>query len=199
MRAHTSDRDVLWQSFIQGEYEPVRLSNPKMIIDLGANVGYSGAFFLSKYPTATVLAVEPDPDNYAICLRNLAPYGQRAKVIQGAAWPECAKLVLDKGTYQETAVIGRREWGLQPREQARMPTLRSTLMTLGHSSACVTFLKLICCENRHREKLNSNCFREILRSGCRALKNLCIELHGPDCGRFLPGPVQILLRTGAAA
>ncbi|MGC2830246.1 MAG: hypothetical protein WB994_11450, partial [Candidatus Acidiferrum sp.] len=67
MRTHTSDRDVLRQVFIQGEYQAVELSNPKTIIDLGANVGFASAYFLSKYPTASVLAVEPDPGNYEVC------------------------------------------------------------------------------------------------------------------------------------
>ena len=47
MRTHTSDRDVLRQVFIQGEYQAVELSNPKTIIDLGANVGFASAYFLS--------------------------------------------------------------------------------------------------------------------------------------------------------
>jgi hypothetical protein len=83
MRTCTSDREVLGQVFIQREHEPLELSQPKMILDLGANVGYSSAYSLSKYPTANVLAVEPDPGNYAMCCRNLAPFGQRAKVMQG--------------------------------------------------------------------------------------------------------------------
>src|SRR5256885_16984483 len=63
MRLGTSDREVLGQIFIEEEYRPLVLSSPQAIIDLGANVGYSSAYFLSQYPNATVLAVEPDPDN----------------------------------------------------------------------------------------------------------------------------------------
>ena len=56
----SSDRLALHQIFIEEEYEPLALSHPTAILDLGANVGYSSAYFLSKYPTARVVAVEPD-------------------------------------------------------------------------------------------------------------------------------------------
>ena len=179
MRTHTSDRDVLWQVFIQEEYEPVKLSNPEMIIDLGANVGYSGAYFLSKYPTATVLAVEPDPDNYAICLHNLAPYGQRAKVIQGAAWPECANVVLDKGTYRDG-----RDWATRVRPATESASTNAdagingydveTLISLC-SSAEVDLLK-IDIEGSELELFSRNTETWLPR-----VKNLCVELHGQDC------------------
>ncbi len=53
----SSDRRVLHQVFVQEEYEPLALGHPTAIVDLGANVGYSSAYFLSKYPTARVVAV----------------------------------------------------------------------------------------------------------------------------------------------
>jgi FkbM family methyltransferase len=179
MRTRASDRDVLWQVFIQGEYEPVKLSNPKVIIDLGANVGYSAAFFLSKYPTATVLAVEPDPDNYAICCRNLAPYGERAKVIQGAVWPERVTLVLDKGTFGDG-----RDWATRVRtatESARShgdPEINGydveTLIGLCASPE-VDLLK-IDIETSELELFSRNTERWLPH-----VKNLCIELHGQEC------------------
>jgi FkbM family methyltransferase len=179
IRTHASDRDVLWQVFIQGEYGPVELSNPKVIIDLGANVGYSAAYFLSKYPTAAVLAVEPDPDNYAICVRNLAPYGQRAKVIHGAAWPERRKLVLDKGTYGDG-----RDWAtrVKPATEGAGSNADAgidgydveTLIGLCNSPE-VDLLK-IDIERSELELFSRNTERWLPR-----VKNLCIELHGQDC------------------
>jgi hypothetical protein len=58
--------------------------------------GYASADFLSKYLTARVLAVEPDLRNYAICWKNLEPFGERTKVIQGGGVNR-TKLALDKG------------------------------------------------------------------------------------------------------
>ena len=71
LRIGSSDREVLAQIFIEKEYEPIAAGSPKTILDLGANVGYSSAYFMTNYPEASVLAVEPDAGNYAMCRRNL--------------------------------------------------------------------------------------------------------------------------------
>lgn len=177
MRTHTSDREVLGQVFIEREYEPVALCQPKMILDLGANVGYSSAYFLSRYPTASVLAVEPDPDNYGICCRNLAPYGPRAKVVQGAVWPESAKLALDKGTYRDG-----RDWATRVRVATQnsaasadivgydMPTL------IGMCRDPEIDLLKIDIERSELELFSRN-----TESWLPQVRNLCIELHGADC------------------
>jgi FkbM family methyltransferase len=50
--------------------------------------------FLSRYPEATVIAVEPDPDNYAILKQNTAPFGQRVVTLNSAIWSEDGRLKL---------------------------------------------------------------------------------------------------------
>lgn len=179
MRTHTSDRDVLWQVFIQGEYEPVELSDPKTIIDLGANVGYASAYFLSKYPTAAVLAVEPDPDNYKMCCRNLAPCGQRAKIVQGAAWPECAKLALDKGTY-----LDGRDWATRVKLGIKSGGSNTDSQINGYDVATLISL----CGSSNIDLLKIDIERSELELFARGteswlpqIKNLCVELHGLDC------------------
>lgn len=44
--------------------------HPKIIYDLGANVGVSSLFFASLYPQATVYGFEPLPENFEVCLLN---------------------------------------------------------------------------------------------------------------------------------
>lgn len=178
MRTHTSDRDVLQQVFIQGEYEPVDLSNPKTIIDLGANVGYSAAYFLTKYPTATVLAVEPDAGNYLACCRNLEPFGTKAKIIHGAAWAERTTLLVERGTYRDG-----REWSTQVRH-APESNLSGQDCVQGYdmnaliemSAASEIDLLKIDIERSELELFSRNTDQWLPR-----IKNLCIELHGTDC------------------
>lgn len=43
-----------------------------LIIDLGANIGASATYFLLTYPSARVLAVEPDRDNFELLVANTA-------------------------------------------------------------------------------------------------------------------------------
>jgi FkbM family methyltransferase len=177
MRSHTSDRTVLGQVFIEREYEPVELSNPSMILDLGANVGYSSAYFLSKYPTASVLAIEPDPGNYEICRRNLAPFGRRATVIHGAAWPERTKLILHRGAYRDG-----REWTTQVRPAEQNPEAQAEI----DAYDVPTLIRM--CDAPEVDLLKIDIERSEIELFSRnadhwlpLIKNLCIELHGPDC------------------
>jgi len=62
-----------------------------LIVDCGANVGYSTVYFLTRYPRAKVIAVDPDPDNYALLEANVAPYGARCRPIRSAVWSSILK------------------------------------------------------------------------------------------------------------
>jgi len=50
------------------------LDNPKTIIDVGANIGYSSIFFARNYPDTTIHAIEPVKDNFSYLLLNVAEY-----------------------------------------------------------------------------------------------------------------------------
>ena len=177
LRIGSSDREALGQIFIEKEYESIAVGSPKTILDLGANVGYSSAYFLSKYPDASVVAVEPDSGNYAMCRRNLEPYGSRARVVHGAVWPERRKLAVDRGAWRDG-----REWTAQvrPAEEENassesvdgydMPTL------IGLSGATEIDLLKIDIERSELELFSRN-----TESWLPHIRNLCIELHGPDC------------------
>jgi len=111
-RSGTTDAAVFRQIFIEREYECLDdIAEPALILDCGANVGYSSAYFLSRFPHARVIAVEPDPGNFALLTRNLAPYGGRAELIQSAVWSHRTWLQLSP----ETAGPGQ-EWGRTVRE-----------------------------------------------------------------------------------
>lgn len=115
VRPDTSDQAVFWQVFIGLEYACVTSPNPpRYIIDCGANVGYTAAYFLTKFPSARVVAVEPDPGNAEMCRRNLAPYGDRAYVLEAGIWSHRAGLVIS-----ETPFRDGREWARQVREVGR--------------------------------------------------------------------------------
>lgn len=97
-RAHTSDLDVFTQIFVEREYAPLDTLPRRahgFIIDAGANVGYSSAYLLTRFPNATLIALEPAPDNYAILVQNLAPYGPRAICLQAALWSHETTLTID--------------------------------------------------------------------------------------------------------
>lgn len=86
-RCGTSDIDVFRQIFVEREYACLdNVSEPDLIVDCGANVGYSSAYFLSTFPQCSVIAIEPDPSNVTVLEANLAPYGDRVTVIRAGVW-----------------------------------------------------------------------------------------------------------------
>ena len=60
---------VLHDIMVHREYEP--RGAPRVIFDLGANVGFASLFFWRRYPDARVIAVEADPVTYGRLVRNV--------------------------------------------------------------------------------------------------------------------------------
>ncbi len=78
-RAGTSDTwimlEVLMQSGDKAEYWlPSDKSSPKVILDIGANIGCTAVYFANRYPTAIIHSFEPDPANFELLSLNTAPY-----------------------------------------------------------------------------------------------------------------------------
>lgn len=93
----SSDMLNWWAIFERKDYEPIAEmipSGPVKILDLGAYVGYSAAYFLEKRPLAAVLAVEPDESNFNMLLKNV-----RDGVIPKwcAVWSSGTSLKIEKG------------------------------------------------------------------------------------------------------
>src|ERR1700730_1909753 len=109
-RPRSSDMEVFSQIFFFHEYRCLsELRSPKLIVDLGANVGYASAYFLTRFRDCSVIAVEPDPDNFIALQKNLTPYsGNRVKTIRAAVWPRSERLQLDL-----THAGQGQEWGVR--------------------------------------------------------------------------------------
>lgn len=81
IRPGTSDSEVFDQVFIDRQYAaPVPaafrrwVDDPKIIVDAGANVGYSAIYFAETYPQARILAIEPDHENARTLRENTRNY-----------------------------------------------------------------------------------------------------------------------------
>ena len=111
-RYGSSDLDVFEQIFVKQTYRCLLdVSEPKLIVDCGANVGYSSVYFLSRFPEAHVVAIEPDLDNYSMCQKNLSPYAERVTLLRAGIWTHDAPLIVCRGQYGDG-----REWAVQVRE-----------------------------------------------------------------------------------
>ncbi len=123
-RPHSSDPQVYYQVFLQRQYGCVDdLTDVGLILDCGANVGYSAAYFLTQFPNSFLIAVEPDPDNYQLLCENLAPYGQSVQPLHMAVWSHPVPLTMAEIPYRDG-----REWARQvrPCQVGELPSFMAT-------------------------------------------------------------------------
>jgi FkbM family methyltransferase len=74
LRTKTSDFFTFFQLFIRDEYNINFDCHPQFIIDGGANIGLFAIYIKNKYPEATIICIEPDPENFELLLKNVSPY-----------------------------------------------------------------------------------------------------------------------------
>lgn len=111
-RANTTDIRVFKEIFVEKEYSFLdEIADIDLIVDCGANVGYSSAYFLSRFPHSLLAAIEPDKENYEVLERNLLPYNNRAMLIRGAIWPYKTILKISSENYRDGG-----EWSRQVTE-----------------------------------------------------------------------------------
>jgi FkbM family methyltransferase len=63
-----------------------------VIVDIGANIGISALYFLTRNPACHVWCYEPNPRNVERLRQNLAPYLDRVTITQAAVGPERGRM-----------------------------------------------------------------------------------------------------------
>jgi FkbM family methyltransferase len=94
LRLRNSDVTLLRSVFLDGEYDWSFLKQPRVIVDAGANVGFTSVLFANRYGDARIIAIEPESSNCDLLRKNAAPYPQ-IEVVQAALWKENTKLRID--------------------------------------------------------------------------------------------------------
>jgi FkbM family methyltransferase len=85
LRLGTTDVEAFEHVFINDEYGFSLARQPSIIIDAGANVGMSAAYFTLRYPMAKIVAIEPEPSNFAMLKKNAQLFPQIIPV-NAALW-----------------------------------------------------------------------------------------------------------------
>ena len=94
----SSDYDVLRQVIFEVEYEMACSAfelnfekiDPVRIIDAGANIGLTSRFFAERFPNSLIYALEPEPQNFKILLKNVSGL-DTIKPLQNALSAETGK------------------------------------------------------------------------------------------------------------
>lgn len=139
-RPQSSDALVFEQTLVLNEYEvPTEthrlalesyyhelLANLKrpLIIDCGANIGLSSVWFARRFPGATVIAIEPEPENFSLLLKNIAGY-QNVKPLQAAISDHITTVSLEN--------VGNESWAWKTRESetGQVPTVTIQELFIG--------------------------------------------------------------------
>jgi FkbM family methyltransferase len=175
-RPNTSDKDVLEQIFIEREYSCLDdLSNVDLVIDCGANVGYSAAYFLTRFLNCKIICVEPDLSNFKLLEKNLAPYKERVKLIRSGIWSHTTDLKISEEPYRDG-----REWAVQVREckSGEIPEMQAidvgTLLRESGQNK-ISILKM------DVEGAEAVVFKKNYESWLSCVDNMVIELHDDSC------------------
>lgn len=99
----TDDLEAAYEIFVADVYRsplPIEADSVKQIVDLGANVGFSGIYLARRYPKAKIIAFEPHPQHVEKAKYNFQLNGlnQSVELIDAAATDRTGNAFLtDKG------------------------------------------------------------------------------------------------------
>lgn len=84
-RLSRADFRTVAETWLTGFYElPFAIEPPRLVVDLGANIGATATWLVMRYGCDRLIAVEPVPANAALARRNLAANGVNAEVHEAA-------------------------------------------------------------------------------------------------------------------
>lgn len=85
LRPGTTDVSAAIQNIIRREYgRYAPKTPPSVLVDAGAYIGDTTAYFLNKFPGIRSYAIEPSLESMTLARKNLEPYGTRVSFIAAA-------------------------------------------------------------------------------------------------------------------
>lgn len=183
VRPGTTDPAVFNTTYRSVQYNYDFVKEPSVIVDAGAYTGISAVYFASRFPAATVIAIEPDGANFDLLVRNTS----RLKGV----YPVRAALWSNSGLIELTDP-GQGDWAFRVAEidDSSSVRLRSEKAATGNKVPAVTIPDIL---NRFDLpyidllKLDIEGSEKEVLAGCAPwiadVGAICIELHD----RFKPG------------
>ncbi|WP_051466212.1 FkbM family methyltransferase [Pseudofrankia saprophytica] len=172
LRTHSTDFEVFREIFQRGDYDSVSAvvgPSPRLIVDLGANIGLSARWFLARWPDAHVVAVEPEPGNAAVLRANLAGASATVHQVCVGGWERMATLTTSQGEYAFRLTSGEAGRADATSFEAPVRTLESILDEAGAERE----IDLLKCdiEGAERELFDS------CESWIGRVRNIVVECH----------------------
>jgi len=106
IRPGSQDATELIHSAIREAYGKYLPTAPiRFVIDAGAYIGDATVWYLSRFPQATVVALEPNPVIYPLLQQNCKPYSGRAITLNAALWPFSTNLTVCTSSTETGAFV----------------------------------------------------------------------------------------------
>ena len=168
VRPGTPDVTTIVNNIVREEYGKFAPpSAPLKMIDAGAYIGDSSAYFASKYPDLKIVALEPHPANHALAKQNLEAYGERVMLLNMARG-STRETVMISGEHDNASVGG----GGAPVEATTVPDL---FQRMGWER--INILKM------DIEGAEADVLGPTADAWLDRVDMLIIELHGSECER----------------
>jgi FkbM family methyltransferase len=124
MRPSRTDLVTFKEIFIKREYDLE--FNPtlpvKVIVDAGANIGFTSIFFAHKYPDAMIISIEPDQENFEYLRLNTASY-PKIIAIKSALWNKKEAISTVDNGYGKRGIMVEKNNGSNPLEATSISDL----------------------------------------------------------------------------
>jgi FkbM family methyltransferase len=85
VRKTYADKITFKQVFIEGQYNFSIPFSPANIIDGGANIGLASVYFSHRFPSASIVSVEPNLENFKMLEKNIVNFSN-VKAKLGGIW-----------------------------------------------------------------------------------------------------------------
>jgi FkbM family methyltransferase len=168
LRPGSRDVETLISNAVRLEYGQLVLeaNAPHFVVDGGAYIGDTSSYFLSQYPRATVVALEPNPESFEIAKKNLEPYGERVMLLN--------KALAEKNG---TLFLSGSETGAKVGPTGTVSVECATVADLIAMSATgrISVLKL------DIEGAEEALFSNDARNWLDKVDHIIVETHGPNC------------------
>lgn len=179
VRLRTSDVELYKSILLESEYDHPISFSPRTIVDAGANCGMTSIFYANKYPEAKIVAIEPEPTNYAALVRNTMLY-PNVIPMHAALWNIDGQVEVFPGGPK------KRKWSFRVRTGNGFRAVTLPTLMRENGMEAIDILK-IDVEGAERE-IFSNC------DWMDKVRLLAIELHD----RYFPGCSDAVDRVTAA-
>lgn len=176
LRPGTEDASTVVHTIVREEYgDFVPSKEPMVMIDAGAYIGDTSAYFLSRFKSLKIVALEPSRETYEAAKANLALYGDRVSL-------------LNKGLAATTGKI-----------RFSGNTTAASISDSGEQEIdCISILDVMATNNFDRidilkmdiEGAETEIFRTDIDKWLPLVDNVLIELHGPECEQVVLGALR---------